>query len=70
MPGAVQGLHHVAELIHRAERIAPGAVLRVRGEVGDGLIPPVVDQPRAGRRGRRRREPAASSTAVMPRSFR
>ena len=43
---AVQGLDHVAELVDRAERILPRAVRRVRGEERDGLVAPVVDQPR------------------------
>ena len=42
----VEGLHHVAELVHRAERVAARAVGRVRREEGDRLVTPVVDQPR------------------------
>ena len=43
--GPVQGLDHVAELVHRAERVPARAVRRVRGEERDRLVAPVVDLP-------------------------
>ena len=41
--GAMQRLHHVAELVHRAERIPARAVRLVRREERDRCVAPVVD---------------------------
>ena len=39
---AVQGLHHVAKLVDRSERILACAVTAVRGKEGDRSVSPVV----------------------------
>ena len=44
-PGAMQCLNHVAELIHRAERVLPRAVCLVRCKERDRRVTPVIDQP-------------------------
>ena len=44
-PGAMQCLHHVAELIHRAERILARAVCLMHGKERDRRVTPVIDQP-------------------------
>ena len=46
--GAVQGLDHIAEFIHRPQHVTAGAVWAVWREEGDGLIAPVVGQRRGG----------------------
>ena len=55
----VQRLHHVAKLVHRAERILTRAVALVRRKERDRRISPVVDQSRAEHPGRRTGTPAA-----------
>ena len=51
--GAMQRLHHVAELVDRPERILPRAVRLVRREERHRLVAPVVDAPVARRDGLR-----------------
>ena len=40
----VQRLHHVAKLIHRAQRILPRTIRLVRREKRDRRVAPVIDQ--------------------------
>ena len=46
MPGAMERLDHVAELVQGAQRVLARAVPLVGGEEGHGAIPPVVHQAR------------------------
>ncbi len=46
--GPVQRLHHVPEVVERAQRGARGGVGLVRGEEGDGGVAPVVDEAAGG----------------------
>ncbi len=47
-PGAVEGFDHVAELIHRAERVLARTVGGVWGKKRERTITPVVFQTRLG----------------------
>ena len=47
-PGLVQRLHHVPELVQRAERFLVGAEGGMGGEEGDGAVSPVVAKTEGG----------------------
>ena len=70
--GVVQGLDHLLELLHLLALLAPGRVVVVGGEEGDGVVAPVVAQAACRPGGGRARTgaPGSSSTAVTPSDFR